>query len=86
MDTHQDHKITVCTSCKRKGTQQRPGYELIEKLRGAIRAADDAATTPGTMCVFRDSGSGFRDSGSFLRDSGSGCVSLRAVEGLEMGN
>ena len=55
MDTHQDHKITVCTSCKRKGTQQRPGYELIEKLRGAIRAADDAATNDfdvaGVACM-----------------------------------
>lgn len=36
------HQITVCTSCKHKGTACRPGYELIAKLRAAIKAAGDA--------------------------------------------
>jgi predicted metal-binding protein len=35
------HRITVCTSCRHKGTQCRPGYDLIEKLRQAIAAAGD---------------------------------------------
>lgn len=42
MKTYQNHKITVCTSCKHKGTDCRPGFELIEKLRAAINAAGDA--------------------------------------------
>ena len=37
-----DHRITVCTSCRHKGTECRPGYELIERLRRAIAAAGDA--------------------------------------------
>ncbi|MGB7269912.1 MAG: DUF1636 domain-containing protein [Albidovulum sp.] len=41
MTTHQNHKITVCTSCRHKGTDCRPGFELIEKLRAAIAAAGD---------------------------------------------
>ncbi|MBB3987229.1 putative metal-binding protein [Sagittula marina] len=36
------HRITVCTSCKHKGSHCRPGYELIDKLRRAIAEADDA--------------------------------------------
>ncbi|MEM8592666.1 MAG: DUF1636 domain-containing protein [Pseudomonadota bacterium] len=36
------HQITVCTSCRHKGSTCRPGYELIEKLRRAIAAAGDA--------------------------------------------
>lgn len=36
------HRITICTSCKNKGTQCRPGYELIAKLRAAIDAAGDS--------------------------------------------
>lgn len=36
-----EHRITICTSCKHKGTQCRPGYELIEKLRRAMSAAGD---------------------------------------------
>ncbi len=36
------HRITICTSCKHKGTECRPGYELIEKLRKAIALAGDA--------------------------------------------
>lgn len=42
MDTNQNHRVTVCTSCKHKGTECRPGFELIEKLRVAIRAAGDS--------------------------------------------
>lgn len=36
------HRISVCTSCKYKGTTCKPGYEMIEKLRTAIDAAGDA--------------------------------------------
>ncbi|SLN48526.1 DUF1636 family protein [Pseudooctadecabacter jejudonensis] len=36
------HRITICTSCRHKGTDCRPGYELIEKLRRAIAEAGDA--------------------------------------------
>ncbi|MBY5932177.1 DUF1636 domain-containing protein [Tateyamaria omphalii] len=39
-----EHRITICTSCKHKGTQCRPGYELIERLRAAIADAGDAVT------------------------------------------
>ncbi len=42
MKTEQNHKITICTSCRHKGTECRPGYELIEKLRAAIKVAGDA--------------------------------------------
>ncbi len=37
-----NHRITVCTSCRHKGTECRPGFELIEKLRLAIANAGDA--------------------------------------------
>lgn len=37
-----EHRITVCTSCRHKGTECRPGYELIDKLRRAIAEAGDA--------------------------------------------
>lgn len=36
------HRITVCTQCTHKGTDCRPGYELIAKLRQAIDAAGGA--------------------------------------------
>ena len=36
-----DHRITICTSCRHKGTECRPGFELIEKLRHAIAQAGD---------------------------------------------
>jgi predicted metal-binding protein len=42
MNTHQNHKITVCTSCKHKGTECRPGFALIKKLRATINAAGNA--------------------------------------------
>ena len=36
------HRITICTSCRHKGTECRPGYELIDRLRRAIADAGDA--------------------------------------------
>ena len=36
------HRITVCTSCKHKGTSCKPGFDLIKKLRSAIEMAGDA--------------------------------------------
>lgn len=36
-----NHRITICTSCRHKGTECRPGYELIERLRRAIAGAGD---------------------------------------------
>lgn len=39
-----EHRITICTSCRHKGTECRPGYELIERLRQAIARAGDAVT------------------------------------------
>ncbi len=41
MDRQRHHQITVCTSCKHKSTQCKPGFDLIEKLRAAIAAAGD---------------------------------------------
>lgn len=49
MDGQDTHRITVCTSCRHKGSECRPGFELIEKLRAAIRAAGD--TIPDTFEV-----------------------------------
>ncbi|MEO1732792.1 MAG: DUF1636 domain-containing protein [Pseudomonadota bacterium] len=37
-----EHRITVCTSCRHKGTECRPGYALIDRLRRAIAVAGDA--------------------------------------------
>jgi predicted metal-binding protein len=49
------HQITVCTSCKHKGTACRPGYELINKLRQAIDAAGDSIASDfaisGVACM-----------------------------------
>jgi len=44
MDKDKTNRITVCTSCKHKGTQCRPGYELIEQLRRAITQAGPTIT------------------------------------------
>ncbi len=44
MDSYNNHRITICTSCKHKGTQCQPGFELIEKLKTAIQAAGDTIT------------------------------------------
>ncbi len=55
MEQAKTHRITVCTSCKHKGTECRPGYELIEKLRRAIAAAGDTITedfaVSGVACM-----------------------------------
>lgn len=37
-----EHRITICTSCRHKGTECRPGYELIERLRQAFSQLGDA--------------------------------------------
>ncbi|MEM1377171.1 MAG: DUF1636 domain-containing protein [Pseudomonadota bacterium] len=41
---HTTHRISVCTSCRHKNTECKPGYALIERLREAIEAAGDAVT------------------------------------------
>ncbi|AVL54823.1 DUF1636 domain-containing protein [Roseobacter denitrificans] len=38
------HRITICTSCRHKGTDCKPGYELIARLRAAIAAAGDSVS------------------------------------------
>ena len=38
------HRITICTSCRHKGTSCKPGYELIAKLRAAIADAGDSVS------------------------------------------
>lgn len=35
------HRITVCTSCRLKGSDIRPGKALIHRLREAISATDN---------------------------------------------
>jgi len=49
------HRITVCTSCRQKGSDRRPGYELIEKLRHAIASAGgdipEAFEVAGVACM-----------------------------------
>ncbi|MEO0544954.1 MAG: DUF1636 domain-containing protein [Pseudomonadota bacterium] len=42
--TNGSHRITVCTSCRHNGSECRPGYALIERLRSAIEAAGDAVS------------------------------------------
>ncbi|PWJ15887.1 DUF1636 family protein [Jannaschia seohaensis] len=37
------HRISVCTSCRHKGTECRPGLELIARLRAALDAAGAVA-------------------------------------------
>ena len=37
-----NHRITICTSCRHTGSDCRPGYALIDRLRQAIDAAGDA--------------------------------------------
>lgn len=36
-----EHLITICTSCRHKGTECRHGYDLIKRLRQAIATAGD---------------------------------------------
>ena len=40
--TDRSHKIFVCTSCREVGSQERPGYEILEKLRSALAAGSEA--------------------------------------------
>jgi predicted metal-binding protein len=42
MNRKQNHRISVCISCKHKGKSCQPGYELIAKLREAIDSAGEA--------------------------------------------
>jgi predicted metal-binding protein len=55
MSRNSTHQITVCTSCRHKGENCRPGYELIERLRAAIAAAGEAIPEDfeisGTACM-----------------------------------
>lgn len=55
MNRNSTHQITVCTSCRHKGDNCRPGYELIERLRAAIAAAADSIPEEfeisGTACM-----------------------------------
>ncbi|MBO9477209.1 DUF1636 domain-containing protein [Shimia sp. R11_0] len=55
MTRNTSHRITVCTSCRHKGEDCRPGYELIAKLRRAISEAGDSIPEDfeisGTACL-----------------------------------
>ncbi len=44
MDKQTTDRITICTSCTRKGEACRPGYEMMARLRKAIEAAGDSVT------------------------------------------
>lgn len=44
MDRSPSHRISVCISCKHKGTPCQPGYALIDKLRQAIAQAGDTVS------------------------------------------
>ena len=48
-----DHRITICTSCTHKGTECRPGYELIDRLRKAIAlsAVPEDFEISGVACM-----------------------------------
>ncbi|MEO0945821.1 MAG: DUF1636 domain-containing protein [Pseudomonadota bacterium] len=47
------HRITICTSCRHKGTECRPGYTLIERLRQAIGqpAVPEDFEVSGVACM-----------------------------------
>ena len=49
------HRITVCTSCRLKGSNIRPGKALIHQLRQAVSAADNQLSTDyeiaGAACL-----------------------------------
>ncbi len=49
------HRITVCTSCKHKGSDRKPGFDLIEKLKLAMRTAgkpvSDEFNISGVACM-----------------------------------
>ena len=41
-----EHRITICTSCRHRGNEDRPGFELIERLRQAIAAPGSSIPEP----------------------------------------
>ena len=49
------HKITVCISCRPENDQNRPGFDLIKKLRRAIASCDatisDNFQISGAACM-----------------------------------
>jgi predicted metal-binding protein len=47
------HQILVCKACKHKDDACKPGFELLNKLRAAIRAAElgDSFEVSGTACL-----------------------------------
>ena len=47
------HRITICTSCRHKGTECHPGYALIERLRVAIghAAVPEDFEISGVACM-----------------------------------
>ncbi|QDG76692.1 DUF1636 domain-containing protein [Labrenzia sp. PHM005] len=52
---HTSHRITVCTSCRHKGSNCKPGYDLIEKLQAALQTAgkfvSDDFEISGVACM-----------------------------------
>lgn len=55
MDQFPQHRIIVCTSCRHKGSDCRPGHKLITNLRAAIEAAGavvgDDFEVSGVACM-----------------------------------
>lgn len=55
MNGNSSHQITVCTSCRHKGSSCNLGFELIAQLRRAIEAAGDSVTADfeisGVACM-----------------------------------
>ncbi|MFG6592884.1 DUF1636 family protein [Sulfitobacter sp. 1A12157] len=55
MGTQQNHQITVCTSCKPKGTDCRPGFDLFQRLSAASAAAvaaiPEGFDVAGVTCI-----------------------------------
>ncbi|MEM6372732.1 MAG: DUF1636 domain-containing protein [Pseudomonadota bacterium] len=49
------HQITICTSCRHKGTTCRPGYDLIRRLQRVIALAGDTVSetfaVSGVACM-----------------------------------
>ena len=49
------HQITVCTSCRYKDSDERPGFALIERLRESLAASGEQIPEPfrisGVACM-----------------------------------
>ncbi|MEM8979780.1 MAG: DUF1636 domain-containing protein [Pseudomonadota bacterium] len=49
------HQITICTSCRHKGSEHRPGPELIARLSKALHQGRDRGLAPfevaGVACM-----------------------------------